>query len=59
MPLTRDQAYTALRYTVRDLGQDGWDPHYGWGLVQGPAAVDLVRHNRADFNRSGAPDAMD
>jgi subtilisin family serine protease len=57
--LTRDQVYTALRYTARDLGEDGWDPYYGWGLVQGPAAVDLVRHDRADFDRNGERDLMD
>ena len=29
--------------TVVDLGDSGWDPYYGWGLVQIQASLDLLK----------------
>ena len=29
--------------TVVDLGESGWDPYYGWGLVQIQASLDLLK----------------
>jgi serine protease len=57
-PLSREQAYTALRYTAIDLGPPGWDRWYGHGLVQA-SAVDLVRADRTDVDRSGVRDHFD
>lgn len=37
--LTNAQARTALLSTATDLGPPGWDPEYGWGLVNAGAAV--------------------
>jgi serine protease len=29
-----------LEQTARDLGAPGWDPHYGWGLLDAGKATD-------------------
>ena len=37
---TPDQIRNALQQTAKDLGQPGWDPTYGYGLIQARAALD-------------------
>jgi thermitase len=36
--LTNDQVISTLRSEVEDLGEQGWDQYYGWGLVNAFAA---------------------
>ena len=37
---TPEQVRQALQQTAKDLGQPGWDPIYGYGLVQAKSALD-------------------
>ena len=39
--MTPDQVRLAIQQTAKDLGQPGWDPLYGYGLVQAFAAIGL------------------
>ena len=36
---TPDEVRTVLQSTAKDLGTPGWDPYYGYGLVQAAAAL--------------------
>jgi serine protease len=33
------QIRDAMEQTARDLGPSGWDPEYGWGLIDAHAAL--------------------
>jgi serine protease len=37
--LTQSEVYTILMETAKDLGEPGWDPEYGHGLVQAGEAL--------------------
>jgi len=39
---TPAQVRQAIQQTAKDLGQPGWDPLYGYGMVQARAAIDYV-----------------
>jgi serine protease len=34
-----DQIRKAIETTARDLGPEGWDPEYGWGMIDAHAAL--------------------
>lgn len=34
-----DKIREAMEQTARDLGPSGWDPQYGWGLIDAHAAL--------------------
>jgi len=53
-----DAVREALQNTARDLGPDGWDEEYGWGLVDAYAALNYY-HIAGDFNRDGSVDFYD
>jgi serine protease len=53
-----DAVREAIQNTARDLGTAGWDPVFGWGLVDAHAAL-TYRHLPADFNRDGVVDYND
>ena len=53
-----DAVREALQNTARDLGPDGWDEEYGWGLVDAYAALNYY-HIAGDFNRDGSVDLDD
>ena len=36
---TADQILDGLKNSVRDLGEEGWDPYFGWGIPQLEAAA--------------------
>jgi serine protease len=36
-----DKVAQAIKTTARDLGPTGWDPEYGWGLIDASAALAL------------------
>ena len=40
--LTIDEVYEVLRQASIDLGDPGWDPYYGWGLVNVTRALEIV-----------------
>ncbi|GAJ09564.1 unnamed protein product, partial [marine sediment metagenome] len=48
----------ALQNSARDLGQDGWDEEYGWGLVDAYAALNYY-HIPGDFDYNGSVDLDD
>jgi hypothetical protein len=39
---TPAQVRQALQQSAKDLGQPGWDPQYGYGLVQARSALDWI-----------------
>jgi serine protease len=41
---TNLQIREAMAMTALDLGDEGWDPHYGYGLVQAYDALQLLQH---------------
>jgi serine protease len=53
-----DVVREALQNTARDLGPDGWDEEYGWGLVDAYAALNYY-HIPGDFDRDGSVDLDD
>lgn len=53
-----DAVREALQNTARDLGPDGWDEEYGWGLVDAYAALNYY-HIAGDFNHDGSVDFDD
>jgi len=53
-----DAVREALQNTARDLGPDGWDEEYGWGLVDAYAALNYY-HIPGDFDRDGSVDFED
>jgi len=53
-----DAVREALQNTARDLGPDGWDEEYGWGLVDAYAALNYY-HIPGDFDRDGSVDFDD
>jgi len=53
-----DAVREALQNTARDLGPDGWDEEYGWGLVDAYAALNYY-HVTGDFDRDGSVDFDD
>ena len=40
---TNVQIREAMAMTAMDLGDDGWDPHYGYGLVQALDALEYLQ----------------
>ena len=46
-----DQIRKAIETTARDLGPTGWDPEYGWGMIDAYAA--LTYHAPGDPNGNG------
>jgi subtilisin family serine protease len=40
--LTINEVYEILRQASKDLGERGWDPYYGWGLVDVEKALEIV-----------------
>jgi subtilisin family serine protease len=40
--LTINEVYEVLRQASIDLGEPGWDPYYGWGLVNVKKALEVV-----------------
>ena len=53
-----DAIREALQNSARDLGPDGWDEEYGWGLVDAYAALNYY-HIPGDFNYDGSVDFDD
>jgi serine protease len=41
---TNVQIREAMAMTAMDLGDEGWDPHYGYGLVQAYDALEYLQH---------------
>lgn len=41
--LTQEQAKNALKSTAKNIGEPGWDPHSGAGIIQPKAAFDLLQ----------------
>jgi subtilisin family serine protease len=41
---TNAQIRDAMIATAMDLGDEGWDPHYGHGLVQAYDALEYLQH---------------
>ncbi len=39
---TPSQVRQALQQSAKDLGQPGWDPQYGYGLIQAQSALDWL-----------------
>jgi subtilisin family serine protease len=37
-----DQVRQAMEKTAKDMGAPGWDPEYGWGIVDAFAALTYV-----------------
>ena len=56
--LSPDEVEEALYTTVTDMGAPGWDPEYGWGVMDAFAALMYQRRN-GDFNDSGSVDFSD
>jgi serine protease len=52
-----DKVREAIQLTVRDLGPTGWDPEYGWGLIDAHAA--LAYRVPVDRNGNNVVDAND
>jgi serine protease len=38
-----DQVRTAIQNSATDLGTSGWDPEYGYGLINAKAALDYIQ----------------
>ena len=57
--LTNEQVRGFLTISARDLGEPGWDEHYGWGRVDARAALDMVLAKRADLNDDWTVDEED
>lgn len=53
-----DDIREALQNSARDLGPDGWDEEFGWGLVDACAALNYY-HIPGDFNYDGSVDFKD
>jgi len=53
-----DAVREALQNSARDLGPDGWDEEYGWGLVDAYAALNYY-HIPGDFDCNGSVDLDD
>jgi serine protease len=45
---TPDQIRKAIESTARDLGPTGWDPEYGWGMVDAYAALTYQASTNGD-----------
>ena len=41
--LTQEEAKNALKSTAKNIGEPGWDPHSGAGIIQPKAAFDLLQ----------------
>jgi hypothetical protein len=41
--LTINEVYEILRQASIDLGKPGWDPYYGWGLVNVTKALEIIK----------------
>jgi serine protease len=52
-----DKIRQAIALTARDLGPTGWDPQYGWGLMDAEAA--LAHRVVGDFGRDNVVDNRD
>lgn len=52
-----DKIRQAIALTARDLGPAGWDPQYGWGLMDAEAA--LAYRVVGDFGRDNVVDGRD
>jgi len=37
--LSNEDVIATLQFQAEDLGEEGWDPYYGWGLIDAYAAV--------------------
>jgi len=48
---THDDIKKCLQNTAKDIGPGGWDPHSGYGIVQGKAAFDCVRKPVVDIRK--------
>jgi serine protease len=47
----------ALRMTAQDLGPAGWDPQYGWGLIDAQAALEYgIAHSLTTGDAAGLVD---
>jgi len=57
--LTNEQVRGFLTISARDLGEPGWDEHYGWGRVDARGALDMVLAKRADLNDDWKVDEED
>ena len=49
----------ALEETAEDLGPQGWDEEYGWGLVDAYAALNYYRNPPGDLSGDGLVDFED
>ncbi len=52
-----DKIREAIQLTARNLGRPGWDPEYGWGLIDAHAA--LAYRVPGDHNGDNVVDAQD
>jgi hypothetical protein len=41
--LTINEVYEILKQVSIDLGKPGWDPYYGWGLVNVTKAIEIIK----------------
>jgi|GEM_PF-3312056 len=41
--LTINEVYEILKQASIDLGKPGWDPYYGWGLVNVTKAIEIIK----------------
>ena len=57
--LMNEQVRGFLNRSARDLGEKGWDEHYGWGRIDVRAALDMVLAKRADLNNNWKVDEED
>jgi hypothetical protein len=47
----------ALQMTAQDLGPAGWDPEYGWGVVDAQAALEYgIAHSLTTSDAAGLVD---
>ena len=47
--LTNAQIREAMIATAMDLGEEGWDPYYGYGLVQAYDALQYLKPGKGPF----------
>ncbi len=53
--LTPDEVRNILQSTAEDKGDDGWDPTYGWGIIDAQAALESVTPEVLTLTRSNFP----
>lgn len=61
--LTNDEIMEVIKITTKDLGEEGHDPYYGYGLINIQAAMEYLQNNQESLqnnqeksNNKGFPD---